>query len=125
MLRWLMTLSGGFEATFGLSALVATVALVRRLGTAPDPSVVFFAGVLGAATLGLGVAALMARNELKHPGGLAAAYGLALYNLLAACVILGTVALTALGGAALWDAGLVHAVFSVLFVYALVARRQN
>jgi hypothetical protein len=77
--------------------------------------------VLGAATLGLGVAALMARNELKHPSGLAAAYGLALYNVLAACVILGTAASTTLGGGGLWGAGLVHAVFSVLFVYALVA----
>jgi hypothetical protein len=28
MLRWLMILSGGFEALFGLSALVATAALV-------------------------------------------------------------------------------------------------
>jgi hypothetical protein len=125
MLRWLMILSGGFEALFGLSALLTTAALVQGLGTGADPSVVFFARVLGAATLGLGIAALMARNELKHPGGLAAAYGLALYNVLAACVILGTAATTALGGAALWGAGLVHAVFSVLLVYALVARRQN
>ncbi|MGE5260926.1 MAG: hypothetical protein ACM3MH_08620 [Actinomycetota bacterium] len=125
MLRWLVIASGGFEALFGLSALLATAVLVGGLGTTPDPSVVFFARVLGAATLGLGVAALMARNELKHPGGLAAAYGLALYNVLAACVILGTAATTALGGAAMWGGGLVHAVFSVLFVYALVARRRN
>ncbi len=124
MLRWLMIVSGAFEALFGLSALLATAALVEGLGTAPDPSVVFFARVLGAATLGVGVAALLARNALGHPGGLAAAYGLALYNVLAACVILVTVAATALGGTALWGAGLVHAVFGVLFVYALAAGRK-
>jgi hypothetical protein len=119
MLRRLMIVSGGFEALFGLCALVATAVLVEGLGTVSDPSVVFFARVLGAATLGVGVAALSARNALGHPGGLAAAYGLALYNMLAACVILGTGAATSLGGTALWGAGLVHAVLGVLFVYAL------
>jgi hypothetical protein len=123
MLRWLMILSGGFEALFGLSALLATGPLVAGLGVGDDASTVFLARVLGAATLGLGIAALLARNELHSAGGLAAAYGLALYNVLAACVVLGTTAMTGLGGTSLWGAGLVHALFGVLFVYALAGRK--
>jgi hypothetical protein len=56
---------------------------------------------------------------LETKGGLAAAYGLALYNVLAACLILWTAAVAGLGGAALWGAGLFHALIGVLFVYAL------
>src|SRR5581483_1808093 len=119
MLRWLMIVSGSFEALFGLFALLATVALVAGLGVGADASAVFLARILGAATLGLGVAAILARNELASAGGVAAAYGLALYNVIAACLILWTTATTGLGGTALWGAGLVHAVFAVLFVYAL------
>ena len=124
MLRWLMIASGSFEALFGLSALLVTNALVAGLGVGADASAVFLTRVLGAATLGLGIAALLARNDLHSSGGLAAAYGLALYNVLAACVILGTVAMTGLGGTALWGAGLVHALIAVLFVYALAIWRK-
>jgi hypothetical protein len=124
MLRWLMIVSGSFEALFGLSALLATSALVAGLGVGADASAVFLARVLGAATLGLGLAALLARNDLHSAGGLAAAYGLALYNVLAACVILGTAAMTGLGGTALWSAGLVHALIAVLFAYGLAVWRK-
>ena len=124
MLRWLMIVSGSFEALFGLSALLATSALVAGLGVGADASAVFLARVLGAATLGLGLAALLARNDLHSAGGLAAAYGLALYNVLAACVILGTAAMTGLGGTALWSAGLVHALIEVLFAYGLEVWRK-
>lgn len=124
MLRWLMIVSGSFETVFGLSALLATSALVAGLGVGADASAVFLARVLGAATLGLGIAALLARNELHSSGGLAAAYGLALYNLFTACVILGTAAMTGLGGTALWGAGLVHALIAMLFVYALAVWRK-
>lgn len=124
MLRWLMIMSDSFEAVFGLSALLATSALVAGLGVGADASAVFLARVLGAATLGLGIAALLARNELHSSGGLAAAYGLALYNLFTACVILGTAAMTGLGGTALWGAGLVHALIAMLFVYALAVWRK-
>jgi hypothetical protein len=76
-------------------------------------------------TLGLGVAALLARDQVESKGGLAAAYGLALYNVLAAALILWTVAVIGLGDAALWGAGLFHAAIGLLFVYALaVARRR-
>jgi hypothetical protein len=78
MLRLLMIVSGGFEALFGASAILATPMLVGTLGTEAGTSALFFARMLGAATLGIGIAALLARNELASPGGLAVAYGLAL-----------------------------------------------
>lgn len=120
MLRLLMIVSGGFEAMFGLSALFAPALLIGSLGTGEGASAVFFARVLGAATLGLGIAALLARDQVAETkGGLAAAYGLALYNVLAAGLILWTVTVAGLGGAALWAAGLFHALIGVFFVYAL------
>ena len=84
MLRLLMIVSGGFEAAFGASALIVPDMLIGALGTEAGASAVFFARVLGAATLALGTAALLARDQLATKGGLAAAYGLALYNVLAA-----------------------------------------
>jgi hypothetical protein len=120
MLRLLMIVSGAFEALFGLSAILATEALAGALGAGADPSAIFFARVLGAATLALGIAALLARNELASHGGLAIAYGLALYNVLAAGVILWTAA--ELGGVSLWATGIVHAVIGMLFVSALARR---
>lgn len=122
MLRLLMIVSGTFEALFGLSALIAPDMLVGSLGTDPNAASFFLARILGAATLGLGTAALLARNDLNSKGGLAAAYGLGLYNVLAAGFILWTA--VGLGGAALWSTGLVHAVIGALFVYALAARAQ-
>ena len=74
MLRLLMIASGSFEALFGASALLATNMLVAALGTGTDSASIFFARVLGAATLGLGIAALLASNELSTAGGLAAAH---------------------------------------------------
>jgi hypothetical protein len=123
MLRYLMILSGGFEALFGISALLATSMLMQALGTGGDTASVFFARVLGAATLGLGIAAVLARNDLDSAGGLAAAYGLALYNVIAAVLIIWAIAAGSLGGAALVGAGLFHAAMAVLFVYALAMRR--
>jgi hypothetical protein len=66
------------------------------------------------------VAALFARDYVDTKGGLAAAYGLALYNVLAGGLILWSGAVTGLGGAMLWGAGLFHAFVGLLFVYALV-----
>jgi hypothetical protein len=122
MLRLLMTVSGAFEALFGLWALIAPDMLVGSLGTEPNTTSVFLARIVGAATLGLGAAALLARNDLDSKGGLAAAYGLGLYNVLAAGFILWTAA--GLGGAALWSAGVIHAAIGALFVYALANARR-
>ena len=119
MLRLLMIVSGAFEALFGIAAILATDMLIGALGTGADPSAIFFARVLGAATLALGVAALLARDQVETKGGLAAAYGLALYNVLAAGLIVWTAAVAGLGGAALWGAGAFHALMGVLLIYAL------
>ena len=123
MLRLLMLISGAFEALFGFSALLAPGALISALGTAPDAAAVFLARILGAATLGIGVAALLAREHIDNKGGLAAAYGLALYNVLAAVLILWTAWVVGLGGATLLGAGLIHAAIGVLFIYALAVER--
>jgi hypothetical protein len=125
MLRLLMIVSGAFEALFGASAILATHMLIGALGTEAGASAVFFARVLGAATLALGIAALLARDQLETKGGLAAAYGLALYNVLAAGFIIATAAQGRLGGAALWGAGAFHAVMGTLFVYALATWRRQ
>src|SRR5262245_32645438 len=95
--------------------------LVASLGTEPNAASVFLARILGAAILGLGAAALLARNDLDSKGGLAAAYGLGLYNVLAAGFILWTT--VGLGGAALWSDGLIHPAIGSLFVYALARAR--
>ena len=124
MLRLLMIVSGGFEAAFGASAILATHTLIGALGTEAGTSAMFFARVLGAATLALGIAALLARDQLETKGGLAASYGLTLYNVLAAGLILWTAAVAGLGGAALWGAGLFHALIGVLFVYALATAAE-
>jgi uncharacterized membrane protein len=123
MLRLLMIVSGTFEALFGLSALMAPNMLVAALATEPNVASVFLARILGAATLGLGAAALLARDDLDSKGGLAAAYGLGLYNVLAAGFILWTAAVAGIGGAALWSTGLIHTVIAALFVYALAKAR--
>ena len=125
MLRVLMLVSGAFEALFGLSALLAPGQLIAALGTESNEGAVFLARILGAATLGIGVAALLARDYVDTQGGLAAAYGLALYNVLAAALILWNTAVVGLGGAMLWGAGLVHAFIGLLFVYVLAIERRR
>jgi hypothetical protein len=120
MLRTLMLVSGVFEALFGFPVMIAPNLFFRALGTESSASGVFVVRVLGAATLGLAVAALLARSDLDSRGGLAAAYGLGLYNVLAGCLILWTAAAGGIGGAAaLWGGGLIHAAIGALFVYAL------
>jgi hypothetical protein len=120
MLRLLMIVSGGVEAAFGLSALIVPQVVIGTLfGTEGDATGVALARIVGAATLALGVAALLARDQVETKGGLATAYGLTLYNVLAACLILWTAAVAGLGGAALWGAGLFHALMGLLLIYAL------
>jgi hypothetical protein len=124
VLRLLMLVSGGVEIAFGASALIAPLLVMGvLLGTGPDPSGVALARLLGAATLALGLAAILARNAVETEGGLAAAYGLTLYNVLAAGLILWTAAIVGLGEALLWGAGAFHALMGVLFVYALTSRK--
>lgn len=122
MLRLLMIVSGGFEAIFGLSTLLVPDLLIGALGTEPGAATIFLARILGSATLGLGIAALLARDQTETKGGLASAYGLALYNVLAACLIVWTA--LSLGGTALWSTGVIHAVIGALFVLALISRQR-
>ena len=63
MLRLLMIVSGGFEALFGLSTLLAPDVLIASLGADATVAAIFLARVFGAATLGLGTAALLARDQ--------------------------------------------------------------
>ena len=63
------------------------------------------------------------RDQTETGGGLAAAYGLTLYNVLAACLILWTA--TELGGATLWGTGSLHAALGALLVFALLQRRRS
>lgn len=121
MLRLLMIVSGTIEVLFGLSTLAAPDMLIGALAAEPNVPSIFLARVFGAATLGLGVAALLSRDHLASKGGLAAAYGLGLYNVLAAALILWTARET--GDATMLGVGLIHAAVGALFVYALAKAR--
>ena len=62
---------------------------------------------------------LVGRNHLETQGGLAAAYGLGLYNVLgAAALILGA---AASGSTGLWGGAVLH--IGLLFICAFIARR--
>jgi len=122
MLKALMLVSGWIEVVFGLAALFDPVLVVEAVGglTAGTPTLVLVR-LLGAATLGVGVAALVGRNHLETQGGLAAAYGLGLYNVLGAVALVFGAATA--GGAGLWAGAVLHVVIGLLFVYAFLARR--
>jgi len=78
--------------------------------------------LLGAATFGLGVGALVGRNHLDAPGGRAAAYGLGLYNVIGAAVLL--FAASDVGSSGLWGGAVLHAVIALLFIYAFATMKR-
>lgn len=122
MLRTLMLVSGWIEVLFGLSALFASMPVVEAVGgPGADTSTLTLIRLLGAATLGLGVGALVGRSHLETQGGLAAAYGLGLYNVFGAAALMFGAATT--GSIGLWAGAVLHAVIGLLFVYAFVVRR--
>jgi hypothetical protein len=122
MLRTLMLVSGTIEVVFGVSVLVAPLMVVEGVGgTGAAVPTLALIRLLGAATLGLGLAALMARNHLETVGGLAAAYGLGLYNVIGAAALV--LAAASAGGSGLWGGAMLHVVIGLLFVYAFLARR--
>lgn len=124
MLKPLMFVSGWVEVVFGMSALVVPVLVIEALGgTGADAATLALIRLLGAATLGLGIAALLARNHLDGAAGLAAAYGLGLYNVLGAGVLL--FAAITVGGEGLWGGAALHITMGGLFVYALAMRRGD
>ena len=122
MLKGLMLVSGWIEVLFGLSALFGPTLVAEAVGaTATGAAALTLVRLLGAATFGLGVAALVGRNHLETHGGLAAAYGLGLYNVIGAlALVLGAVSA---GGAGLWGGAVLHTVIGLLFVYAFLIRR--
>jgi len=125
MLKLLMLVSGWIEVLFGVSALLAPLSVIEAVGgrgaTVQMPTLALVS-LLGAATLGLGVGALFGRNHLETPGGLGAAYGLGLYNVVGAAVLL-LFAVFDAGSAGLWAGAVLHVVMGGLFVYAFYSRR--
>lgn len=121
MIRTLMIVSGAVEALVGLMCLVAAVAAIELLfGGEASQAAQFMTRLFGAAALALGVAALLARNHLKTPGGLPIVYGLTAYNLLGA-VLLVWAAANGLGGTLLLLAAVYHALMGAALVYAIKA----
>lgn len=118
MLRALMLVSGCIEIVFGVVAVVAPDPVIEAVGAKGDvqAAVLALISLLGAATLGLGVGALVGRNHLETAGGRAAAYGLGLYNVVGALVLL--FAASDVGSSGLWGGAVLHAVIALLFVYA-------
>lgn len=122
MLKALMLVSGWIEGLFGLSALFGPLLVVEAVGgTATGAPTLTLIRLLGAATFGLGVGALVGRNHLETQGGLAAAYGLGLYNVLGAVALI--VGAVSVGGAGLWGGAVLHIVIGLLFIYAFLTRR--
>jgi len=121
MIRTLMIVSGAVEALVGLLCLVAAVTAIEILfGGEATQAAQFMTRLFGAAALGLGVAALLARNHLRTPGGLPIVYGLTAYNLLGA-VLLAWAAAMGLGGTLLLLAAVYHALMGAALVYAINA----
>ncbi len=122
MLKLMMIVSGLVEVVFGLSALAAPAMVLEAVvASGGDTPTLALIRLLGAATLGLGVAVLYARNHLDTAGGLAAAYGLGLYNVVGGCVLI--LSAVSAGGAGLWPGAILHTVIAALFVYALAMPR--
>jgi len=123
MLKPLMLVSGVIEVLFGLSALVAPLAVIEAVGGNGGVGVPTLALIrlLGAATLGLGVGALIGRTHLDTVGGIAAAYGLGLYNVVGAGVLV--IGAVSAGDPGLWAGAILHIVIAVLFVIAFLRRR--
>jgi len=119
-LRLLLTLSSGLEILAGLPVLITPAPVVSFLLGSPLDSIgVVLARLFGAGVFALGLACLKARNDVGSPAGLSVSIGITAYNVLAAVVLLWTVAGSGLGGLLLWGAGIVHAVFGVLFLSVL------
>ena len=123
-LKLLLTLSGGLEALTGVLALIVPALVVSvLLGGQADANGLVLARLLGAGIFGLGLACLKARDDVRSEAGLAITYAITLYNVLATVLLVWAVAGLGLGGPVLWAAGIGHALFSALFVHALVVPR--
>ncbi|ODA68618.1 hypothetical protein A7A08_00449 [Methyloligella halotolerans] len=115
MLRILMILSGGFELLFGVSVLVLIAKGVTLSGGATREQATLFAIF----TIVLGTAALAVNNRLETSFGIGTAYGLWLYNVIAALILLYLATNTA--DVLIRSTAAIHTVFGLLFTYALFA----
>lgn len=130
MVPLLVLVSGCIELAFGVSAMLMPGMVVSSVGGAQaDGATLALVRLLGVATFGLGVGALLGRNWAAATGDHAMAYGLgsyaaislAVYNILAAPVLLFGAIQT--GSQGLWAGGALHGVIGLLFLYALARRR--
>jgi len=125
-LKVLLILSGALEASAGaLTVVVPPLVVGVLLGVPPDAMGVVLSRFFGAGILSLGSAALLAQNNATSPAGLGVAYAMTCYNVLAAVLLIWTVAIVGLGGLILWAAGLGHAVMGLLFAKALITLRNK
>lgn len=119
-LKLLLILSGGLETLVGALALISPGLVVSvLLGGQADTLALVVARLFGAAALALGLACLKSRDNVESLAGLAIAYAITSYNVVAAVVIIWAAAGLQVGGALLWAAGIGHAVLSLLFIHAL------
>lgn len=130
MVPLLVLVSGCIELLFGVSAILMPDMVVAGVGGAQaDAGTLALIRLLGVATFGLGVGALLGRNWAAATGDHAMAYGLgsyaalslAVYNILAAPVLIFGAIQS--GSQGLWAGGVLHGVIALLFLYALVKRR--
>ena len=119
MVPLLVLVSGCIEILFGVTAMLTPDMVVEGVGGAHADL----------ATFALGIGALLGRNWAAATGDYHMAYGLgsyaaislAVYNILAAPVLLFGAIQT--GSQGLWAGGLLHGVIALLFILALVRRR--
>lgn len=124
MIRLLMIVSGAFEVAFGASALLTPNMVVDALGRRAAYRRCFSFASSARRLWRLASPLCFARDAPATSGGLAMAYGLALYNVLAVALITWT-ASSGAGSASLWAAGLFHALIGALFVYALAVNEKS
>ena len=130
MVPLLVLVSGCIEVLFGVSAILMPAMVLSGVGgTAADAATLSLIRLLGVATFGLGVGALLGRNWAAAIGDHTTAYGLgsyaaialAVYNILAAPALLYAALQT--GSQGLWAGGVLHGVIGLLFIVALARRR--
>jgi len=130
MVPLLVLVSGCIEILFGVSAMLMPVMAVEGAGGAhADLATLSLIRLLGVATFGLGIGALLGRNWAAATGDYDMAYGLgsyaavslAVYNIVAAPALLFGAIQT--GSQGLWAGGVLHGVIALLFVVALARRR--
>jgi len=130
MVPLLVLVSGCIEILFGMSAMLMPAMVVESVGGAQaGPATLALIRLLGVATFALGIGALLGRNWAAATGDYDMAYGLgsyaaislAVYNILAAPVLLFGAIQT--GSQGLWAGAVLHGVIALLFILALVRRR--